>query len=317
MTQRIEKLLRSLAGVRDVRVITRSGALRSVHILRDVHTTPHSIIRNVIAALHAAVGTEISPSQIQVHDRAETLEAIEVAVDVLEDDDEPRSERVARDARANGSAPRPKPDAPRPARERRRGRIEEIQQRARDVPVREPTRRPIRFETVEDDQRLELKAYPIHEDILAAATEIVREERQRTEVDGMALERVDIHRRGAIIRCRSVIQVNGVHYTAIAEAPDGATAEAELAAKVAVDALRAGGLTTATLDGVGFITVGRSSYCIATVRESGADAPRAGTAPLIESMAASATAAVLNALGNFTDARARERARAGNFNFER
>ena len=88
-------------------------------------------------------------------------------------------------------------------------------------------------------------------------------------------------------------------------------AEAELAARVAVDALRAGGLTTAMLDGVGYITIAKTNYCVATVREPGNATPRAGAAPLIDSMAASATAAVLTALGSFTDARAQSRARAG------
>ena len=99
-------------------------------------------------------------------------------------------------------------------------------------------------------------------------------------------------------------------YSAIAEVPDGPSAEAELAARVAVDALRAGGLTSALLDGVGFITIAKTNYCVATVRESGSSTPRASAAPMIDSMAAAATAAVLTALGSFTDARAQKRARA-------
>jgi hypothetical protein len=63
------------------------------------------------------------------------------------------------------------------------------------------------------------------------------------------------------------------------------------------------------LDGVGFITIGKTNYCVATVREAGKP-HRASAAPLIDSMAASATAAVLTALGSFTDARA-SRSRAG------
>jgi hypothetical protein len=163
------------------------------------------------------------------------------------------------------------------------------------------------------DRPVVAKPVKLSGDVIAAATEIIRQRNSAAHThEGLHLERIDVERRGTTLRCRTVLSLNGRTYAAIAETPDTPSAEAELAARVAVDALRAGGLTAAALEGVGFITIADVNYCVATVRESGSKAHRAGAAPLIDSMAASATAAVLTALGPFTDARAQSRARAGN-----
>jgi hypothetical protein len=148
-------------------------------------------------------------------------------------------------------------------------------------------------------------------EVVAAAADLIARRPTGEVAEGLALERIDVERRAGTLRCRTVLALGERRYSAIAEVPDSPSAEAELAARVAVDALRAGGLTTAMLDGVGFITIAKTNYCVATVREPGNATPRAGAAPLIDSMAASATAAVLTALGSFTDARAQSRARAG------
>jgi hypothetical protein len=171
------------------------------------------------------------------------------------------------------------------------------------LPVREPVRRAV------PDAVPIARQSAASADIIAGAADLLRSRHATEGVTGLILERIDVDRRNGTLRCRTVLALGDQRYSAIAEVPDTPSAEAELAARVAVDALRAGGLTNAMLDGVGFITLGKTNYCVAPVREAGKP-HRASAAPLIDSMAASATAAVLTALGSFTDARAK-RSRAG------
>jgi hypothetical protein len=117
--------------------------------------------------------------------------------------------------------------------------------------------------------------------------------------DRLRLDRIEVENRGATLRCRVVLSLGHHIYSAIAEIPAGPTAEAEIAARVTLDALRAGALVCTRLDGIGFTTVAGATYVVAAVRESGAS-PRAGTAVLKESMANAAAAALLAALGPIT-----------------
>lgn len=300
MTTRIDQLLRSLVGVADVRMVVAGNRLRSVHILRGADTQPHQLLRNIVSGLRAGFGIDLPQAQVHVHDERDVFDAVSIAAEVLV---APEEERVPAPP-AKGAA---KPNGNGGGKPNGNGHGTNGGDSGAHDDARPRGR--TNGHVVPDAKPLTVRHAPVSADVIAAATEIVRQERAREEIDGMALERIDVDRRGPLVRCRTVIAVGDRLYSAIAEAPDGATVEAELAARVAVDALRAGGLTTGMLEGVGFITIHGTSYCVATVREAGSTAPRAGTAPMVESMAASATAAVLDALGSFTDARANGRAR--------
>jgi hypothetical protein len=316
-TQRIDRLLRSLVGVSDVRLLWRARKLRAVHILRASGTQPHQLIRNIVSGLHAGFGIAVLPTQVHIHDDTLVFEALEVAADVLTEPDPPATngDAPARDASSNGhthgnggaktaqangdtlstplSSTPSNGSAHEPARAPRAP--------SRPQPAREPR----------NEETMVVRPSAAPAEIVAAAAGLLAQRRQPPETLGLTLERIDVERRGGTLRCRTVLALGDRMYSAIAEVPDSPSAEAELAARVAVDALRAGGLTTAMLDGVGFITIARTNYCVVTVREPGSTTPRASAAPLIDSMAASATAAVLTALGSFTDKRARTRSRAG------
>ena len=101
----------------------------------------------------------------------------------------------------------------------------------------------------------------------------------------------------ATLRCRVSVGVGSRTFSAIAEVRDAPTAEAELAARVTLDALRAGGLTTTRLEGVSLTTLADVVYVVAAVRSAASAAPRASAAPLVSNMASAAAAAVLRAHG--------------------
>jgi hypothetical protein len=327
-TQRIDRLLRSLVGVADVRVIWRGGALRAVHILRASGTQPHQLIRNIVSGLQAGFGQNLLPTQVHIHEDAHLFEAVEAAADVLVADDRAGPDKVLA-APGNGSGQRgqrvigPGPDKAAGAARTSNGngsnghdangaRHDDGRKGGNGHGTGTPSADVHGVRGARSaDGSIAARASAAPADVVAAAAELVAR-RQADDVNaGLTLERIDVDRRGSTLRCRTVLALGEHRYSAIAEVPDSPYAEAELAARVAVDALRAGGLTTAMLGGVGFITIDRTNYCVATVREPGNPVPRASAAPMIDSMAAAATAAVLTALGSFTDARAQNRARAG------
>jgi hypothetical protein len=358
--QRIDRLLRSLVGVADVRVLWRAHTPRAVHILRDAATQPHQLIRNIVSGMHAGFGIQLQPTQVHIHEDAQVFDALGIAADVLtgSDDDATESAPAATNgahtngastngthANGNGAAKSAADATSRngtagngaaknglhhgaskngahnggPASgDGQNGATARNGSATAGVPVNgsgnghvvrpsppaKPRPEPVTTGVV-------ARPSSASADVIAAAAELIARRQHDELTDGLTLERIDVERRSGTLRCRTVLALGERQYSAIAEVPDSPSAEAELAARVAVDALRAGGLTTAMLDGVGFITIGKTNYCVASVREPGSKHPRASAAPLIDSMAASATAAVLTALGSFTDARAHKRARAG------
>jgi hypothetical protein len=289
-------------------MLWRKHTLRAVHILRDSGTQPHQLIRNIVSGLQAGFGIQVLPTQVHIHDDAVVFEAIEVAADVLAEGDAesatpaasaPPAPANGKHANGNGNGAA-KPSAANGTAHDGNGT------RARRTPVRpQPRRDP------PDEATIVVRPSVAPADVVAAAAGLLESRPPLDDTTGLRLERIDVDRRGGMLRCRTVLGLGDRLYSAIAEGADSPSAEAELAARVAVDALRAGGLTTAMLDGVGFITIAKTNYCVVTVRVPGSSTPRASAAPLIDSMAASATAAVLNALGSFTDARAHNRVRAG------
>lgn len=336
-TQRIDRLLRSLVGVADVRMLWRAQTLRAVHILRATGTQPHQLIRNIVSGLQAGFGIQILPTQVHVHEDVLVFDALDMAADVLASSppenatvtspvispsgDGGNGSKAAASAsngsrrptdpaasaaksqsngangngHSNGAARRNAPAASAPQKNQESAEAARSAEPRPEPSVRDMSARPSRAPA----------------DAVAAAAELVARRQNDDATQGLRLERIDVERRSGTLRCRTVLALGERMYSAIAEVPDSPSAEAELAARVAVDALRAGGLTTAMLEGIGFITIAKTNYCVATVREPGSAHPRASAAPLVDSMAASATAAVLTALGSFTDARAQNRAHAG------
>ncbi|HSJ30685.1 MAG TPA: hypothetical protein VK933_04575 [Longimicrobiales bacterium] len=332
-TQRIDRLLRSLVGVSDVRMLWRAHTLRAVHILRDRNTQPHQLIRNIVSGLQAGFGVQLLPTQIHVHDDTAVFEALDVIGDVLSDDGiesaavQAEVKRTGQPgngghgngnggAKAVGSAKgvAPNGQGTKPNGAARNGNSAVKDAAENGAAKRKANGAPAGARTHRDAAptgTVVVRPSSAPAEIVAAAADLIARRPTGEMAEGLTLERIDVERRAGTLRCRTVLALGERRYSAIAEVPDSPSAEAELAARVAVDALRAGGLTTAMLDGVGFITIAKTNYCVATVREPGNAPPRAGAAPLIDSMAASATAAVLTALGSFTDARAQNRARAG------
>jgi hypothetical protein len=337
-TQRINRLLRSLVGVTDVRMLWRARTLSSVHILRAAGTETHQLTRNIVSGLKAGFGIRLQPGQLHIHDDAAVFEAIEVAADVLHataaDDATSAAPPAAPDRApvngngsnghrngngANGNGTNgngangngAKHDGANGGIVYRSGPSGSGNGSDRErTDARLPASTPMRREPASADVPVVARPSSASADIIAEAAALLRDRKASAPIDGLVIERIDVDRRNGTLRCRTVLALGDHRYSAIAEVPDGPSAEAELAARVAIDALRAGGLTNVMLEGVGFITIGRTIYCVATVREAGQAAPRASAAPLIDSMAASATAAALAALGSFTDARA-IRTRAG------
>ena len=347
-TQRINRLLRSLVGVTDVRMLWRARTLTSVHILRAAGTETHQLTRNIVSGLKAGFGIRLQPGQLHIHDDAAVFEAIDVVADVLhatDADDATSAAPPAAPGRApvngNGSNGRTngngangngathngangngaKHTGANGNGAKHGGANGNIVYRSgpsgsangsdpERTDARLPPSTPMRREPVTADVPVVARPSSASADIIAGVAGLLRDRNATAPIDGLVIERIDVDRRNGTLRCRTVLALGDQKYSAIAEVPDSPSAEAELAARVAIDALRAGGLTNVMLEGVGFITIGRTIYCVATVREAGQAAPRASAAPLIDSMAASATAAALAALGSFTDARAK-RTRAG------
>ncbi|HSK19739.1 MAG TPA: hypothetical protein VK912_11380, partial [Longimicrobiales bacterium] len=293
-TQRIDRLLRSLVGVSDVRMLWRTHTLRAVHILRDRNTQPHQLIRNIVSGLQAGFGVQLLPTQIHVHDDSALFEAMDLVGEVLGDgapvdaaseDDAARS-GPREHGHANGNGGAKAADA---AKENGNGRKSSggngvatngkgggYDSAGNGTTSRNATgetgggdRRALRHRDAPEAGTIVARPSSAPAEIVAAAADLVARRRNNEIADGLTLERIDVDRRGGTLRCRTVLALGERRYSAIAEVPDSPSAEAELAARVAVDALRAGGLTTAMLDGVGFITIAKTNYCVATVREAG------------------------------------------------
>jgi hypothetical protein len=328
--QRVERLLRSLIGVADLRPAwDRSGRLGQVHILKDDQVQHHQLTRNVVSALQAGFGIRLDSLNVSIYAEAPLFAAAVAQV---------RSyPAVESDTRAGHGAANGVPAAAADAGAARA--------------VTAPTEAAVPAEAV-------MPAGPLKHDVSAApqasATAAVHRNgvapggaavtvlhapsngngsarhangngqpagenvkhatassRHLDEAscgtasasESMVLERLDVERHSGALRCHVVLSLGAHRYSAIAEVPDGPAVEAELAATVTLDALRAGALTCARLEGVGFTSIGDTTYLVAAIRESTGTTKRASAAPLVGSMARSAALAVLSAVGPITAAR--------------
>ena len=281
LAARVERLVRSLVGITDVRLSwTPRGTLQTVHLVRHPETQQHQLVRNVVSGLKAAFGIQLDPSAIRTHENASTLPAPVEAPVVAP---EPvgvvyATAKVAAYApAAHAAVAAAYAGAP----------VTAMVVDAEGMPTAEVLRRR--------EQALH-SARVTMEPIVARPVEA----QLRVPREPVVLDHIDVERAGSGLRCRIALSVAGKTYPAMAEAADGPMAEAELAGRVTVDALRAAGVTGAALHGVGMITISNCNYLVATVRDAANGMPRAGAVPVLDSMAWSAALAVLRAAGTET-----------------
>jgi hypothetical protein len=285
--QRVDRLLRSLVGIVDVCPVWEGGRIRSLHVLKDGVVPEPQLIRNAVSGLKAGFGVVLDVSAIRLYGDAATFDR---EVEGLRATDSTPAERPAplsngKDQGAtvasNGAtAHAVSPVAP------------------ATLPSNGTTRARAVTNGAANGNGTQSRSVPRSGAEPASGAHV--NGTHPTNDSGIQLERLELERHGAMLRCRIILALDGHKYSAIAEAPDGPAAEAELAAKVTLDALRAGALTAARLDGIGFSKVGDTTYLLAAVRESSAGHSRASASPLIDSMARSAAEAVLGVVGPIT-----------------
>jgi hypothetical protein len=265
--QNLDRVLRALVGVVDYAVVRTGRRVTGLNILRDPAVEEHQLVRNVVSGLGAGCGLRLVRESVRVFvDRASFDAALPAPVEAVPG--------PAASGSGNGRSLGP-----------------------------EPLRAPAAFRPGVYDSGLKVERKP-----LSQRAPVPASDRAEARPAAAALppsgdlrpDRLELEHRGATIRCRSVLVLGARIYSAIAEVPASATAEAEVAARVTLDALRAGALVTSQLDGVGITSIHGTMYVVAAVREPGGGVTRSGAAPIVDSMARAASAAVLSALGPIT-----------------
>jgi hypothetical protein len=312
IAQRVDRLIRSLVGVVDLAPSwNEHGRLTGIDILKHVDVQEHQLVRNVVSGLGAGCGIKLARAAVRVHIDASAFAEVSAAA-------APRAAHTPEDLPAGPSAA---------AQQNGNGKVHAatngngngngngknggaLKPAARgidagrpDGPVRAPTRNGTVAARRQIAVRDSVRQRAADEAARISARALKPEERALLPADTgeeLCLERIHLERHGPLLRCRVTLMLNAHRYSAIADAPDSPTAEAELAARVTLDALRAGNLTDAKLEGVGFTTINDTTFVAASIRVTRADVAQAGTAPLLDSMAYAATLAVLNAVGPLT-----------------
>jgi hypothetical protein len=346
MSQRVDRLLRSLVGVADLRPSwDRHGRLHQVHILQDGDIQQHQLTRNVVSALKAGFGIQLDLLGVCVYAEEPLFAAAVEHIQPRAGHRTPAGPHpdaasaappvpeagIHANGTANGAAaiepgavanephvplnspvlpaaavPPVTPEPPAAAGQAVAAPVPEpasapypgIVRNTQGVPASPPktvngnggVHRANGAGYVAGLERGVAKVAHLQEPVRAPDS----------TVGSMTLERLDVERNGATLRCHIVLALGARRYSAIAEVPDGPAVEADLAATVTLDALRAGALTSARLEGVGFTTIGETTYIVAGIRAASSGAKRASAAPLIGSMARSAALAVLGAVGPIT-----------------
>lgn len=267
---RVDRLLRSLIGVADVRIrYDPDGMFTDVAILRDGRVQEHQLIRNVISALKAGFGVRLEAAQVSV---------------VVDSGDWPG--RVGIGTEVGGESAPGEPAGDERPTTASRGR----------VVVGSVTNGGRPHRSVSGSPGLDpIRAVADAESAERAGVRRVRPlagtgRRPR-------LESVDVDRHGLTLRCRVAVRVGDAVFSAVSEVRDAPSAEAELAARVTLDALRAGGLTSDQFDGVALTSIAGNIFVVAAVRGASGMTPRACAAPLVHTMATAAAEAVLRAHG--------------------
>jgi hypothetical protein len=301
--QRVDRLLRSLVGVADLRASWDGpGRLAQLDVLKDPQVSDNQISRNILSALKAAFGIRLEMTSLRIFREASLFAAEATAASETQAAPEEAGPGAATSdvapapANGNGAAPRPEHGANGNGAERvpLNGSASAAANGAssRSNGNGHGAFRPTAGLEPNGHAENELERPPV------AATQ---PNGNGTVGHALTLERVEIERLGGNLRCHVVLALGARRYSAIAEVADGPTAEAEVAARVTLDALRAGSLTNARLDGVGFACIADTTYVVAAVRDAGTSSQRACAAPLAGGLARSAAAAVLRVIGPLND----------------
>jgi hypothetical protein len=322
--ERVDRLLRSLIGVVDLRPAwDRSGRLGQVHILKDDQVQHHQLTRNVVSALQAGFGIRLDSLNVSIYAEAPLFAAAVAQIrSYPAAEPDPRTGHAA----ANGG-PAAAVDAgavsavvaPTEAAEPAEPVVHDVSaapQASAPGAVHENGVAPGGAATAVLEAPSNGNGHARHANgnVQSAGASVKRATPSTLHAEepvcatapaaeSIMLERLDVERHSGALRCHVVLSLGAHRYSAIAEVPDGPAVEAELAATVTLDALRAGALTCARLEGVGFTSIGDTTYLVAAIRETTGTAKRASAAPLVGSMARSAALAVLSAVGPITAAR--------------
>jgi hypothetical protein len=314
MAGRVDRLLRSLIGVADLHSAwTASGRLRLVHILKAAVAEDHQIVRNVVSGVRAGFGIELDPADVRVYQDAAAFAAVSAAR--VPASSEPSPGAATGDGPAavaaatvlpagrrsgfslNGSPP---PSSTQAAAGAGRAGAAHLRLTAGQAEASASGGNGAgRVAARSRDNRSGGVAVP------KGVTAPLPAPRPASPADTaerpvLWLESVELERQGGALHCRVALHCRGKAYSAVADMPDSPTAEAELAARVTLDALRAGGLSVARLDGIATTVINDRPYVVAAVRDPAGGATRASTAPVRQSIARAAADAVLSAIDAIT-----------------
>jgi hypothetical protein len=329
---RVNRLLRSLVGVVDMRTEWFSaGTLRHVYILRESTMHDHQIVRNVVSGLEAGLGIRLPAASVRVHADASAFGVAVSPLDIIAalhaptplqapleshpvtsvtpngngahgdviNHAEHQSPVLKSRLPANGNGYRQLNgrthhatgllDVREPVGEAQHanGRSNGHANGTRNGVSKSATNGAGSTMPVDSAETGHVGAVDRGAD--AALLDAVLQPGTAT------LQRVVIEHNGGMLRCRVVVDVRGCTYAAAAEVPDGADAEAELAARVTLDAMRAARLTSARLYAIEYARIGDITYVVVALRGPTSPASRSSAAPLVDSKAHAAAQAVLNA----------------------
>jgi hypothetical protein len=288
MQRNVDRLVRSLVGVVDYGLVwADSDTIERLDILKDSAVEEYQLVRNVVSGLGAGCGVRLQRTSVRVFVDATAFAAVRDAAAVASgraDDTQepsvPKNTALLHDA--TGA----------PVSAQRNGHNGESHSAVPAPRIIRTSRGPVERAEEPDVLRLPVPPRPVAESVVSAVTEPAPR--------ALTINRIELEPRGATLRCRVVLGLGDRIYSAIAEVPSSPTAEAEITARVTLDALHAGALACARLEGVGFSTIADTTFVLASVRDMGGLAPRAGAVALQDSMAYAACSAVLAAVGPIT-----------------
>jgi hypothetical protein len=337
---RVDRLLRSLVGVADVRPVwDAAGVLRLVHVLKADTVRDDQLVRNVVSGLKAGFGIRVQPASVRVHGSPDAFSSMAgesdagapsfrgPAAPVVEEvtvatngngngkhgaNGNGSAHHVASESNGNGNGHHHNGNGHHPANGNANGYHASNGKgngfhagggNANGSHLVRPLGGEVRGADVAQASRVAAfppdAGFPLKSRTTSPERETITAEASSTgRSGGPCLERIDIERHGAMLRCRVTLVADACRYSGIAEAPDRAGADVELAASVTLDALRAGGFTTARLDGLGQVTIGSAKYVVASLRAPAAESTTAGAAPVGSSALRAAALAVLGAVAS-------------------
>jgi hypothetical protein len=329
MSRRAEALLRALVGVHHAEVTFRAaGAIASVRVAA-AGLSSGLLIRNIRSALLAGLGVAVDPLQIELvaperwtPPGSEPVRELEEPGTSAPEDDGPDAlaaragEPQIREADAAsrpGAAIAPRNGASAGGNGNGAAHVESgnghVPGNAEAAPADAARNGDAESRRREPGvSRERARPRPPRADPLLGQAEAKRaaaHERARrgtfAAADGSArvdVERVDLVRHAGRLRCRVVIAAGATRFSAIADGPDEAGNEIQLAGRVACDALRAGALTSAQFESATIAYLAGRVHVVAALGDwqNGEPMPRSGSAVAGESLEHAAARAVLQAV---------------------